>query len=338
MSSAPVAALVLMLTLAAVLLTSGAAKLRDARATQDAFVALRVPRVVPVGPSAAALPWVEIVLAVLLLVSPTSVAWLPAAVVLLLMLAYTALIARALRFDEPVSCSCFGSIGSHDVGPRTLGRNILLSVIAAVVLWYDLQGGSAVDAVGELGAAGWWTLLATVAAVAVALLVAVPAGSGSAAHPAGHDVPQDAELADYERHPIPYGVVHRLDGHPLTLTEAATTQARLVIALNANCGPCVRTGEKVDEWARRLDPAIGVIVVYPDEHAARAQTGHSPDLSTWEPDWNVRRVFALAPPSAVLLGADGFLAGGPVSGEDEVLELVEAVFAAIEGTEEPVQH
>ncbi|MBL0749143.1 MauE/DoxX family redox-associated membrane protein [Nocardioides baculatus] len=323
MSSAPVAVLVLLLTLSAVLLTSGAAKLRDARATQDAFVALRVPSVVPVGPSAAALPWAEIVLAVLLLVSPAAVAWLPAALVLLLMLAYTALIARALRFDESVSCSCFGSIGSHEVGPRTLGRNILLSVIAAIVLWYALQGGSAVDAFGELGAAGWWALLATAAAVAVALLVAA---ASSSAHSAERDVLQDAEIADYERQPIPYGVVHRLDGHPLTLVEAATSQARLVIALNANCGPCVRTGEKIDEWARRLHPVIGVIVVYPDEHAARGQTGHSPELSTYEPDWNVRRVFGLLPPSAVLLGADGFLAGGPVSGEDEVRDLVEAVF------------
>ena len=135
MSSAPVAVLVVVLTLSAVLLTSGVAKLRDARATQDAFVALRVPTVVPAGPSAAALPWVEIVLAVLLLVSPAAVAWLPAAAVLLLMLAYTALIARALRFDEPVSCSCFGSIGHHEVGPQTLSRNVLLSVLDALALW-----------------------------------------------------------------------------------------------------------------------------------------------------------------------------------------------------------
>src|SRR6478672_7407300 len=103
--SSPVAAVVIVLTLTAVLLTSGVAKLRDTRAVQDAFVALRVPSVIPAGPSAAALPWVEIALAALLLVSPAAIAWLPAAAVLLLMLAYTALIARALRFDEPVSCS-----------------------------------------------------------------------------------------------------------------------------------------------------------------------------------------------------------------------------------------
>jgi thiol-disulfide isomerase/thioredoxin len=325
MSSAPVAALVVALTLSAVLLVSGAAKLRDSRATQDAFVALRVPDLVPVGAGAAALPWVEVVLAVLLVASPTPVLVPVAVAVLLLMAAYTVLIARALRFDDPVTCSCFGSIGRHEVGTLTLGRNVLLTLLTGFVLWFAIDGGSAPSALGSLDADGWWALLAAMAAVAVAVLVVAPSSSGE---PVGRDL--DGELVDYERHPIPYGVLRRMDGATLTLTEAATTQARLVVVLNSNCGPCIRTAEKLDGWAQRLDPVVGVLVVYPDEAAAAGQVGHSPDLSTWEPDWNVRRVFALAPPSVVLLGADGFLAGGPVSGEDEVNELVETVLAEVE--------
>ena len=326
MMSSPAAALVVVLTLSVVLLVSGAAKLRDRQATQDAFIALRVPAVVPAGPSAAALPWVEIVLAVLLLAAPAGFAWVPAAAVLLLMLAYTAVIARALRFDEPVTCSCFGGIGRHDVGPQTLGRNLLLSALAALVLWYAADGGSAPGAVGDLGAAGWWALLATVASVTVALLIAGQSSGEASARPADLDL----ELTEYERQPIPYGVLKRPDGDSLTLTEAASTQARLVVVLNISCGPCVRIAEKVDEWARRLSPAIGVLVVYPDEPSALASIGHSRDLSTWEPDLNVRRVFGLTPPSVVLLGADGFLAGGPVSAEHRVVELVEAVMDEVE--------
>ena len=334
MSSAPVAALVIVLTLTAVLLTSGMAKLRDARATQDAFVALRVPSVVPAGPSAAALPWVEIVLAVLLLGSPTAVAWLPAAAVLLLMLAYTALIARALRFDEPVSCSCFGSIGHHEVGPQTLGRNVLLSVLAAVALWYVLDGGSAPAAFGALDGAGWWALLATAAAVAVALLVTAPSSTGPTSWPAGPDV----ELLDYERQPIPYGVLTRLNGKSSTLAEIASTQARFLFFLNPHCGSCLRIAEQLDEWADRLDPAVGILAVYFDENVAK-QVGHRKDLATWEPELNVQRVLGVTSnPSAVLLGADGLLAGGPVKGEDAVIGLVEAVFAEVEGAETPVEH
>ncbi|WP_165356958.1 MauE/DoxX family redox-associated membrane protein [Nocardioides zhouii] len=334
MTSSPVAALVVVLTLGAVLLVSGAAKLRDRRATQDAFIALRVPAVVPAGPSAAALPWVEIALAVLLLVTPARFSWAPAAVVLLLMLAYTALIARALTFDEPVTCSCFGSIGRHEVGPQTLGRNVLLSALAALVLWYAVDGGSAPGAMGELGAAGWWALLATASAVAVALLVAAPPSAVSSARSSASEV----EVLDYERQPIPYGVLTHLNGNSATLAEAASTQARVLFFLNTHCGSCLRIAEKVDGWADRLDPAVGILVVYTDESAAAGQVGHRPDLATWEPELNAQRVLGLSgTPAAVLLGADGLLAGGPVTGEDNILELVEAVLEEVEAAGAPVE-
>lgn len=333
MSSAPVAALVTVLTLSAVLLVSGVAKLRDRRSTQDAFVALRVPSVVPAGPSAAALPWLEIALAVLMVVTPAGLAWAPASAVLALMLAYTTLIARALTFDEPVSCSCFGSIGNHDVGLRTLGRNVLLSVLAGLILWYVVDGGSTPDAIGDLRAPGWWAVLAAAAAATTAVLIVAPPTDGSSG--GGSDL--DVEILDYERQPIPYGVVTRLDGTSSTLMEAATTQARFLFFLNTHCGACLRVAERLDEWADRLDPAVGVLAVYVDESTAR-QGSHRTELAAWDPELNVRRVLGLTgTPSAVLLGADGLLAGGPVRGEDEVIELVEAVFAEVEGVEESVE-
>ena len=333
MTSAPVAVLVVVLTLSVVLAVSGAAKLRDRRATQDAFVALRVPAFVPAGPSAIALPWVEIALAVLLLAAPAGLLWMPAAAVLLLMLAYTALIARALRFDEPVTCSCFGSLGRHDVGPLTLGRNVLLTLLAGIVVWFAVDGGSTPSASGSLDADGWWALAATVAAVAVALLVVAPAPGARTGGPT-----PGAELLDYERRPIPYGVLTHLNGNSSTLVEAARTQARLLLFLNTHCGSCLRTAEKIDGWADRLDPAVGVLAVYVDESSAAQQVGHRRDLATWEPELNVQRVLGFqGSPAAVLLGADGLLAGGPVTGEDDVTELVEAVLAEVEAAGAPVE-
>ncbi|GAA1916985.1 MauE/DoxX family redox-associated membrane protein [Nocardioides hwasunensis] len=318
MSSAPVAALVVVLTLVAVLATSGVAKLRDRQATRDAFDALRVPGVVPADTAAAALPWVELVLAVLLLAAPSR--WLvPVAVVALaLMLAYTALIARALGFDEPVTCSCFGSIGRHDVDRTTLGRNALLTLLAAVVVWFALDGGSVASAATDLDAAGWWTLVAAAAAAAVATLVL-----GGASEVA------DDVLEDYERDRIPYGVLHLSDGRSANLWELTSTQARLLVVLKAGCGPCVRTAEKLDDLAARLAPAVGVVAVYPDEAAAAGATEHAPALSSWDPDDNVRRGFSVGTPAAILLGADGFLAGGPVAGERHVAEFFDEVLDAV---------
>jgi len=324
MTQAPVAALVAVLTLVAVLLTSGVAKLRDRRATRDAFTALRVPRLVPLDVAAPALPWVEVCAAALLVVAPS--AWLVpvAVVVLLLMLAYAALVARALTFDEPVTCSCFGSIGRHEVDSATLARNVLLSALAAGVVWFALAGGSVPSAVGALDGAGWWSLAAAAAAATVAVLVV------GAAPRTGTTAPSDEDLLDYERQAIPYGALTLHDGTSTSLAQLAAAQARLLVVLNPGCGPCVRTAERLDDWAARLAPAVGVVAIYPDEASARAAEQHAYDLAAWEPELNVRRVFSVGAPAAILLGADGSLAGGPVAGEDQVTAFFEDVFGALD--------
>lgn len=323
MTSAPVAALVVLLTLSAVLLVSGIAKLRDPRATRDAFIALRVHGVVPADAAARALPWAEIALAGLLLMAPDG--WLlPVAVALaLLMLTYTWLVARALGFEEPVSCSCFGSLGRHDVDRTTLARNVLLSVLATVAVAYAVAGGSAPTAAADLDNGGWWALVATAAAAAVAVLVL--GGGSSPQTPQG----LDTELLDYERQPIPYGVLTLPDGQTSTLNELARTQARLLVILSLGCGSCIRTAAKLDEWAARLSPAAGVLAVYPSKNGVDEDLGHSRTLVAVEPDRNVRRLLAAGTPSAVLLGADGYLAGGPVAGEDAVAEFVKDVLAEL---------
>ncbi len=320
MTMGPAAALIVLVTLAAVLLVSGAAKLRDKRATRDAFDALRVPAWIPADIAARVLPWAEIVLAAALLALPSPWSPVAAVTVLLLMLSYTAVIARALTFEEPVTCSCFGSIGRHDVDRLTLARNILLTLLAGAASWFALDGGSGPAAAADLGTEGWSALVAAGAAAVVAVLVVgVRTSAGASA----------AELLDYERQHIPYGVVTLTDGSTSTLVELARTQARLVIIVKPGCGPCVRIGAKLDEWSARLAPAIGVLAIYPDEESARDTTEHAPELAAWEPDLNVRRVFDSGTPTAVLLGTDGMLAGGPVLGEDEVEALVAEVLGEL---------
>ena len=318
------AALIVVLTLVTVLVVSGAAKLRDRRATRDAFDALRVPGFVPADGAATALPWAELLLAALVLLAPAG--WLVpvAGALLALMLAYTWIIARALGFEEPVTCSCFGSLGRHDVDRTTLARNVLLSVLAAAVLAYAVAGGSTFDAVAGLHPSHWWALLATVAAVAVAVLVA---GGGT---PRSATPSIDGVAHADQRQRIPYGAVVRRDGTTATLAQLAGSQAQLVVILNPDCGPCLRTAQRLDEWAEQLAPFVGVVAVYPDKTTASAPAGHASELATWEPDHNLRAMFAVTAPAAVLLGADGYLAGGPVRGEDEVAEFVAEVLDELE--------
>ncbi len=212
MTMGPAAALIALLTLAAVLLVSGVAKLRDMRATRDAFDALRVPSWVPADTTARVLPWAEIVLAAALLALPSPWSPVAAVAVLLLMLSYTAVIARALTFEEPVTCSCFGSIGRHDVDRLTLARNVLLTLLAGAASWFALDGGSGPAASADLGTEGWSALVAAGAAAVVAVLVVGVRTSAGA---------PTAELLDYERQHIPYGVVTLNDGGTATLVELA---------------------------------------------------------------------------------------------------------------------
>ena len=318
MSSTSAAGLVVLVTLAGLLALSGVAKLRDPRATRDAVDALRVPAAVPRDLIARVLPWLEIALALLLL-APAPVLAPVAVAVVVLMLVYIGLVARALGFDEPVTCSCFGALGRHHVDRTTLARNVLLSALGGVAVWFALAGGSAGRVLAKGGVDAAATVLAAAAAVGVAVLVA---GRAPTDEPAAE--------GDYERRMIPYGVVRDLAGRTSTLTELAASQARLLVMLSPGCTPCVRTAVHLDAWAERLGPVVGVLAVYLREPDDVEELGHQSELAVIEPDFNVRRVLGVGSPSAVLLGADGLLAGGPVSGEDAVREFVEDVLAEIE--------
>lgn len=322
---APTATFVVLATLAAVLATSAVAKLRDPRASEDAFVSLRVPSFVPRRTAARTVPWVEAGLALLLVLAPSPVLVVVAALVALLVLAYTGLVARALTFDAPVDCACFGALGSQRVDAVTVARNLVLLALVVAATWLATRGASLPGSLRALDADGWWTVLAATAAVVVAMtIVGLPGDSTGAAEQVGV-----GEVLDYERRPIPYGVLARPDATSATLAELASTQARLLVVLSPHCGPCVRTAEKLDAWAERLAPAVGVVAVYPETWQPDASFAHAEELAMVEPDANVRRVFSVGTPGAVLLGADGLLAGGPVAGEGSIERFVEEIIASV---------
>ncbi|MDR7252142.1 hypothetical protein J2X46_001118 [Nocardioides sp. BE266] len=311
MSSAPTASLLVLLTLAVVLAVSAVAKMRDPLAVEDALVSLRVPSFVPRGLVGRGLPWAEGALALLLLASPSAALVVVAALVTLLMAVYTWLIARALTFEDPVECACFGTLASHVVDRVTLARNVLLLGLSGVAVAIGVAGGSVWAAATDLGGVDWWTLLAALAAVTVAAMIVRHSDGGAA--PAG-----EPEL-DYERTPIPYGVLTMPDGTSSTLVELAATQARLLVVLKEHCGACVRTAEKLDSWAEQLAPAVGLIAVHGEPGL---DLPHSAELTMIEPQHNVRRIFSVGAPGAVLLGADGLMAGGPVAGAGDVERFV----------------
>lgn len=336
----PLVAAPIILTLT--LVVSGIAKLPARAQTVDAMTSLRIPfrRLHPLA--AVAVPAAELIAAVLLWVPWVSLQTVVSVGVAVLMATYLVIIARALTFDEEVECSCFGTIASPTVSRTTLLRNILLTLTGVLGVVAAATGQIAVAVSDGLpGLLGWAIALGVTALITVCVMGGVKgsgAGSGAGgdtAAPGGADLADgDVEELDYERTPIPFGALTRQDGTTVTLKELTAERAVLLLLLSYGCGPCVRVLDEIVGWREKLGGMVHVQVVYLQKlenlpEAAIERAGGDP-LN--DPEANVQRVFGLqGTPSAILLGADGMTAGGPVAGGGDVIEFAEEIIEQIHG-------
>ena len=313
------ATLPVVLLLVGVLVWSGVGKLRSAR-PDAGFDALQVPSPLASRPIRTGLPWFELVLAVLLVVTTGGAAHIVGALVTLLFVAYLWLIARSLAARAEVSCNCFGS-SAVIVNRWTLVRNILLVVAAGFVLARGETGHrSPLGELVALGGAGWATLIG---ALAVAGVVGVivraerpqepPVTSGPSAPPE-----MSGDDPDYERRPTPWVALESLDGTFRLLRDLTSASAQLVLFLSPSCQSCRAVWPLVPEWAGQLSP-VGVLVAARDRASAESMPSHLTEYVWIDHQWAMlKAVGGYGTPSAVLLGADGLLAGGPVGGAEEI--------------------
>lgn len=127
---APAAALVL----AAVFAVAAATKLADQPTTADEFGRLGLP-----APDllARVVPPAELAVSVLLLWRPN----LGSTVASFALLAFTAVLAAALRTGRSVSCGCLGSLSRKPISAMTLVRNGALMALAALASTTPTTGG-----------------------------------------------------------------------------------------------------------------------------------------------------------------------------------------------------
>lgn len=304
---------------------SGAAKLIDHQGTADALTSLRIPGARAHGAIAWVLPTGELLLALGLWLPWRAAALTAAVAAVCVFVVFTGVIARSLHFNEPVTCACFGTLGSPAVSRRTVVRNLVLLAtagLAAVATGSGALPGAALVTDPVRVAATSATVLLT---AAVTWLVLAP-GPGTRA--AGNDA--EAVDLEYIASPIPYGQVRGRDGELMTLRELPAAQAVLLVFLSPGCGPCQRVLEALPEHRAQVSPAVRIDVVASEQAdwlagAAAGGTRSGTGGRVWEdPDQNAARVFGISGrPAAVLLGADGTVAGGPVTGEGEVNALID---------------
>lgn len=329
------------LTLAAVLVLSGVAKLGDPGSTASMIRLLRLPAFLGHRVVLRTLPVVELATALLLLTPWRWTYAAGAALSLALFAAFLVVVARAMTFNPRPTCGCFGRVGDHRITARTVWRNVLLLVLALVTAGIAVSGtaGGALVARYDTGDWLWLALAAALAAVAVLVLGGSGPSGGrpgpsrpASSVPASQTVHPDAEL-DYVRAPIPRGVLLAPDLRVSSLHALAHQRAQLLVLANCWCGSTMETIEKLPSWRQRL-PQLDVQLVHThrpwDEPALSGLDG-----VWWDPGSAVYDALqAGVSPAAVLLGADGLLAGGPVSGVASVEEFVDDIIAELTEAEQ----
>ena len=314
------------------LLISGLAKLGAREGTQDAMRSLRLPLPTMHASVASVLPVTEIVLALAIWIPAPPLQVLLTGLVAALMLTYLVIIARALTFEEQVHCSCFGTLASPTVSRTTLVRNVLLSVLGLLAVVAAASGAMTTLLVqAPMGLIGLGIALLIAIALTAATIggsVAEPdADAPTAPAPAAAD-PDEDELLDYERSPIPAAVLQQPDGRLITLTQLTAQRAALLVFVTEGCGPCERVLDHAEEWIGELEQTLQVRFVFsrPLDQLRERTTDRVTDHALHDLQLTARTALGGASaPSAVLLGADGQLAGGPVNGGSAVIEFVQEI-------------
>ncbi|ATG56097.1 hypothetical protein CFK41_15910 [Brachybacterium ginsengisoli] len=321
------------------LLTSGLAKLGDRRGVEDAMTSLRLPLRPFHRSIATVLPIAEFALAMILWVPSAPLQTMVAILIALLMVTYLGIIARALTWDEVVECSCFGTLASPSVTRTTLARNILLSFLAVLGVTAAASGLMERTLVQEpLSLLGFGAaLLVTAVLVLLVRGGTSPQEQDSEELPAGSaptdETEDEEELLDYERTAIPAAVLQQPDTRLITLRQLASHRAALLIFVSEGCGPCERVLDNAGDWTAALSDHLQVLFVFsrPVDQLRERTMQRVGDHVLHDLQFSARSALGgSTAPSAVLLGADGLLAGGPVDGASAVIDFVQELREQLE--------
>jgi uncharacterized membrane protein YphA (DoxX/SURF4 family)/thiol-disulfide isomerase/thioredoxin len=251
----------LRIVLAGVFAVAALGKLLDLEGSRQAVRNFGVPEQAARA-AGVALPLVELAIAVGLVLKP-SAQW-AAVGALLLVLAFIAGIANALRRGDAPDCHCFGQIHSAPAGRGTLVRNAGLAAMAIVVV-AEGPGPSIASWVGDRTAAELVAVIAGVLAVGLGLLFVQlwlerrqlrldlnTAQRIAATAPPG--LPIAAPAPDF--------TLKNLVGEPVTM-KSLQERGRpvLLVFMSPSCGSCSELVPKIAAWQRTLADRLTIAVI-----------------------------------------------------------------------------
>ncbi|MDQ2682217.1 MAG: TlpA family protein disulfide reductase [Chloroflexota bacterium] len=323
--------------LAGVFAVAGVGKLLDIpgsiRATQGFGVPERLAR--PIG---VALPFLEILAAILLL--PVSSALAGAVLALALLTAFLGGMINSLRKGEAPDCHCFGQLHSEPVGPRSIIRNAVLAALAVVILFGGTSPGHSLlgwlD--GESNAVKILTAVLAVVVLAVAaqtwLIVHLLGQNGRmlirmdelAERPAAASQPGAAAPQPAPTQKAPSFSGTGLIGEKISLESLlADKRPILLVFSDPGCGPCKALQPEIATWQREHAERLTVAMVTRgslDDAREKVKPDGLKNVLI-EKDRAISDAFnARGTPSAVLIDANGNYSGSVAAGAEAIRSLL----------------
>lgn len=332
------AAVLSCLVVAGVLAVSGTAKALDPAGTADAVRAFGVPERL-VLPLARALPPVELVVAILLVVSPPGHVGPLAALGLLS--AFTAAVLVNLQRGRRPECHCFGRLGSSDISARTVFRNLALMVITAAATAAPPTSLLAYAQERTAGAAALQLLLAAAVTGCIlgAEVAAARRGGATRRREQEEEFLMELEQDDPDRGPAPPFSLTALTGAEVGLEQLLDGHRPLLLTfLSPGCGPCKRLRPVLARWDDAFSTRVRIVAVVNGGTAAnRAAFGDSGIPVLLDEDRAVSLTYEVpSRPAAVLVSSDGRLLGPVAAGEGSIRRLLGALVAG-DLTAEPAE-
>ena len=304
--------------LAVVFGIAGITKLVDQPGTREAVKNFGVPQ--PIAPAAALfLPFIELAIAVALLVSGTTTAGSIAAIVLLglFILAISVNLARGQIHD----CHCFGQLYSRPLGWPTLARNVVFAIAAVLVLWQTTVGPTPdiITTLAALSTFGWTLILITVAVLLAILLYLQKKHRAELASRVGPEgLPIDSIAPDFE--------LPAYDGGTKSLTQLLNYgKPLLLLFTNPHCGPCVSLFKEIREWQNTHNDRLTIALItrgtIKDNFVNVARNDLGEVLLQKEREVG-EKYGGLATPTGVVVTPEGRIGSRVAAGADEIRELL----------------
>lgn len=336
------------LVLVTVFAVAGISKLFDPDGFKNGLAGFGVPFGLH-RPVAASLPWIELAVAVFLLL-PAAVWWAGLAALLCLS-AFTTLIGLHLARGQRPACNCFGQASPQPISGKSLLRNGVLILCSLLIVSFGPNHEFS-------GPVAWPQTFATefdVASIAIGVLLVLAGLSGWVvfsllqqqgrltlridnlelrleAAGIGPAVPTPSMIMGLPLgHPAPSFTLPQIDGGLLSLEALRLVENPLILVFSdPQCGPCMALLPHLSAWQQQHGHKLTLLLVSRgtvDDNRAKIGTLRMNSV-VLQADREVAQAYlAQVTPSAVRIDRDGTIGSALALGELDIAALVQETAA-----------